>query len=114
MQLKWLPVYFLVGGSLVATISYLGTHGHGFVAAIVAFFPSMSLFTMATIFANSGQAATISYAKSMLVLLPAWALYVVAIIILLPRIGPVWSLMIGTGAYMVAALLTKFLAAGVV
>jgi hypothetical protein len=65
---------------------------------------------MTTIYFAGGAGATVSYAKSMLILLPAWILYVLGVIFLLPRLGLALSLVISVVVYMAAAFLTVKLA----
>jgi predicted RNase H-like nuclease (RuvC/YqgF family) len=55
---------------------------------------------------GGGTGAAVSYAKSMLILLPAWVLYVVGVILLLPRLGLALSLVVSVAAYLGAAFLT--------
>ncbi len=106
MPCKLLLVYFLLGGLIVAAVTYFGSQGKSQVAAFIAFLPSTSLLTLCTVYLNSGVKDAVGYAKSMLILLPPWVLYVAAIIYLLPRIGLVWTLILSVVVYLVFALLT--------
>jgi hypothetical protein len=63
-----------------------------------------------TIYLAGGTGAAVSYAKWMLILLPAWVLYAVGLIFLLPRLGLALSLVISVAAYLGAAFLTMKLA----
>jgi uncharacterized membrane protein (GlpM family) len=110
MDAKWLILYFLLGGAIVTLVTYFGGQGKGLLAAFVAFFPSITVLTMFTIYFNGGLNATISYFKSMLLLLPAWLLYVIPVLFLLPKLGPVPSVLIGIAAYVGAAFVTIRLA----
>jgi len=105
MDVKMLPVYFVIGGSVIAAATYLGSHGRSLFAAFIAFFPAVSVITICGIYLASGTQAAVSYTKSMLVLLPPWVLYVVAVMLLLPRIGLVWSLVAGVASYLGIAFL---------
>jgi uncharacterized membrane protein (GlpM family) len=106
VDLKLLIAYFIIGGLIVSVVTYFGSQGKSDLAVFIAFFPGTSLITVVTIYLAGGTGATHSYARSMLVLLPAWVLYVLGIIFLLPRLGLVLSLVISVAAYAGAALLT--------
>ncbi len=106
MDVKWLPLYFFLGGTIVALVTYFGSHGKGLIAAFVAFFPSITLVTLLSIYSSSGANATVSYMKSAIFLIPAWLLYAVAIIFILPRWGLVPSVLISLGLYIAAAFIT--------
>jgi hypothetical protein len=108
VDLKLLIAYFVIGGLIVSVVTYFGSQGKSDLAVFIAFFPGTSLITVVTIYLAGGTGATHSYARSMLVLLPAWVLYVLGIIFLLPRLGLglVLSLVISVAAYAGAALLT--------
>ena len=105
MDNKMLLLYFVIGGVIVATVTYLGSHAKGLLAAFIAFFPSISVITLCTIHSADGTEAAVSYAKSMLVLLPPWLLYVIGVIFLLPRIGLAGSLISSIAAYSLTAFL---------
>ena len=106
MDLKLLIAYFIIGGLIVSVVTYFGSQGKSDLAVFIAFFPGTSVITVITIYLAGGTGATSSYARSMLVLLPAWVLYVLGILFLLPRLGLALSLVISVAAYAGAALLT--------
>jgi uncharacterized membrane protein (GlpM family) len=106
MDVKWLPLYFFLGGVVVALITYFGSHGKGLIAAFVAFFPSITLVTLLSIYFASGVNATVSYMKGAIFLIPSWILYALAIIFILPRWGLVPSVLTGLGIYIAAAFIT--------
>jgi hypothetical protein len=110
MEIKMLPVYFVIGGSAVAAATYFGSHARSLLAAFIAFFPAVSIVTISSIYLAGGTGAAVSYTKSMLILLPPWVLYVVAVMFLLPRIGLAGSLLVGVAAYSGIALLIMKLA----
>jgi uncharacterized membrane protein (GlpM family) len=107
---KLLVAYFVIGGLVVSVVTYFGSQGKSELAVFIAFLPSTTLITLCTIYLAGGTGAAVSYAKSMLVLLPAWVLYVVGVIFLLPRLGLVVSLLVSVAAYLVAAFVTMRLA----
>jgi uncharacterized membrane protein (GlpM family) len=103
---KLLVAYFVIGGLVVSVVTYFGSQGKSELAVFIAFLPSTTLITLCTIYLAGGTGAAVSYAKSMLVLLPAWVLYVVGVIFLLPRLGLVVSLLVSVAAYLAAAFVT--------
>lgn len=105
MDLKMLPVYFVVGGAVVSAVTYFGSQGKGLLAAFVVMIPTISTITLCTIYLASGTGAAVSYAKGMLMLVPSWVLYIVCVILLLPRIGLAGSLIAGIGTYVTTAFL---------
>jgi uncharacterized membrane protein (GlpM family) len=106
VDLKLLVIYFLIGGVIVSTITYFGSRGKSEIAAFIAFLPAISVVTLCTIYLASGTGAAVSYAKNMLILLPAWLLYVLGVIFLLPRLGLALSLLVSVAAYLAAAFIT--------
>ena len=100
MDLKMLPVYFVIGGAIVTAVTYLGSQAKSSLAAFIALLPSITVVTLCTIYLSGGESSTLTYAKNLLFLLPPWLLYVVGVIFLLPRIGLVWSLVISIAVYM--------------
>jgi len=105
MDVKLLSLYFVLGGTIVTLVTYFGSQGKGLLAAFVAFFPSITIVTLLSIYFNSGIGATVSYFKGMLFLIPAWILYAVAMIFILPRWGILPSVLIGISLYVAVALI---------
>jgi uncharacterized membrane protein (GlpM family) len=106
VDFKLLLVYFVIGGLVVAAVTYFGGQGKSQLAVFIAFLPSTTLITLCTIYLAGGTGAAVSYAKWMLILLPAWVLYVLGVIFLLPRLGLVVSILVSVAAYLGAAFLT--------
>lgn len=104
MDIKALAAYFVIGGVIVSAITYFGSQAKSELAAFIAFLPSISVITLCTIYFASGTGAAISYARSMLILLPPWLLYAIGVIFLLPRIGLAGSLLVSVAAYLAVAL----------
>jgi uncharacterized membrane protein (GlpM family) len=105
MDLKWLPLYFFLGGTIVALVTYFGSRGKGTIAAFVAFFPSVTLLTLLSVYFSGGVTPTVSYLKSALFLMPAWIIYAVAVIFILPRWGLVTSVIAGVALYVGVAVM---------
>ncbi len=110
MGFKITALYFLLGGTIITLVTYFGSRAESLRAAFIAFFPSISVITLCTIYASGGKEHTISYVKSMLIMTPAWLAYVAALFFLMPRLGLVPSLAIGILVYVGASLLTMRLA----
>lgn len=91
--------YFVIGGIIVSLATYFGAKGHGFAAAFVSWFPSLSILTFILIYRAGGKEPVIEYAKSFIYTLPPWILYVISVVFLCDRIGIWWSLAIGVGLY---------------
>ncbi len=91
--------YFLIGGLVVSLTTHFGSKGHGFLAAFVTQFPSLTVLTFFLIYRAGGKAQVISYAKSFIYTMPPWILYVGAVVLLCDRIGIWWSLLIGIALY---------------
>jgi len=104
MDIKALAAYFVIGGVIVSAVTYFGSQAKSELAAFIAFLPSISVITLCTIYFASGTGAAVSYARSMLILLPPWLLYVIGVIFLLPRIGLAGSLLVSVAAYLAVAL----------
>ncbi|MEW6543986.1 MAG: DUF3147 domain-containing protein [Nitrospirota bacterium] len=83
---QW-AMYFVIGGALVSVSTYLGAQGKGFLAAFVSTFPAITGVTFVLIYLNGGTAHTLTYAKHLLWLAPAWIVYVGFIIFMLNRLG---------------------------
>ena len=75
MDIKLLPLYFAIGGAAVAATTYFGSQGKGLFAAFIGVLPSVTVITFCSIYFSSGTAATLSYAKGLLILTPPWLLY---------------------------------------
>ena len=71
VDLKLLIAYFVIGGLVVSVVTYFGSQGKSELAVFIAFLPRTSLIIVCTIYFAGGTGAAISYAKSMIILLPA-------------------------------------------
>jgi uncharacterized membrane protein (GlpM family) len=98
-----LVVYFVLGGTLVTASVYFGEKGRGLAAAFISQFPSMTVLTFYLIYRSGGNTAVVDYAKGFLYVVPPWILYVLIVYFLCARIGPLWSLALGVGTYMLAS-----------
>ncbi len=100
-------VYFLLGGLLVSLSTYLGSHGKGFFAALASTLPVISGLTFVLIYLNAGGQPTMSFAKNLLWLSPAWFVYVFVMLFGVPRLGFWISFAGAMTLYSFVVLLTK-------
>jgi hypothetical protein len=112
--MEWwqLALYFVIGGAIVTVVTYFGAQGQGLLAAFFAMVPAMTVITIITVYQAGGNLAAVDYFKGLLIVLPAWLVYVVATLTLTPRIGLWWALPIGVAAYVGLSLLTMRLVKG--
>lgn len=88
-------VYFLLGGTIVSLSTYLGSQGRSFLAAFASTFPAITGATFILIYVNGGGEAIVGYAKNLLWFVPPWMVYVIAMIVGVPRYG-FWPAMAGS------------------
>ena len=104
MEIKYL-LYFFLGGSVVSLVSYFASHSKGLIAAFFANLPVITFVTFLIIYLESGQENVIIYAKSLLIMLFPWLVYIFAVILLSSRIGVIPSLLAGLTLYLLSAYL---------
>lgn len=88
-------LYFLLGGTIVSVSTYLGSQGKSFLAAFASTFPAITGATFVLIYLNGGNDAIVSYAKQLLWFVPPWIVYVMTMIVGIPRFG-FWPAMVGS------------------
>ena len=109
MNYAVLPLYFIIGGTVVTLATYFGSRGKGLVAAFFAFFPSISAVSLCTVYLTGGIDPAASLVRGMLFLLPVWLVYGIALIYLLPRYKLSISLTTGIMIYMSLSFLVNML-----
>ncbi|MDI6806706.1 MAG: DUF3147 domain-containing protein [Candidatus Aenigmarchaeota archaeon] len=102
-------LYFLVGGIVIALVTYFATQAKGLLAAFIANLPTITLITFLTIYFSSGSTMVLSYAKGLIIMLLPWLSYILSVIFLTPRLGFLPSLTLGFLLYLLIAylILTK-------
>lgn len=100
-------LYFLIGGTVVAVVAYIGSRGNGILAAFVASLPMLFLLNVLLMYRNGGVAAGITYTKGSLLFLPAFACYALLTIWLLPHLGMPKALVPGLPMYAVPIIVMK-------
>ena len=99
--------YFVIGGILVASVVYLGSRGNSLLAALVANLPVLFLLSVFLIHRYSGTDGSIAYAKTVLMMVPVFAFYIVITILLLPHLGIPKALFPGLTVYLVPLIAKK-------
>jgi len=105
MDIRLLPLYFVIGGLTVALTAYFGSRGQSLLAAFVGIFPGVTVVSFIAIYYSSGSTAVSSYAKNMLIFLPPWILYVLGVYFLTPRLGIVLSLIASVAVFVLISFL---------
>ena len=80
-------LYFLFGGTIVSVSTYLGSQGKSFLAAFASTFPAITGATFILIYLNGGSESLVGYAKNLLWFVPPWIVYVITMILGVPRVG---------------------------
>lgn len=80
-------IYFILGGSIVSVSTYLGSQGKSFLAAFASTFPAITGATFILIYLNGGADHLVTYAKNLLWFIPPWLVYVITMIVGVPRVG---------------------------
>lgn len=101
-------VYFVLGGAIVSLSTYLGSQGRSFLAAFASTFPAITGATFVLMYLNGGSDAIVAYAETLLWFVPPWMVYVLAMIVGVPRFG-FWPAMVGSLAlYMGCVALVRW------
>ncbi|HEU4685632.1 MAG TPA: DUF3147 domain-containing protein [Nitrospira sp.] len=104
-------VYFFLGGAIVSLSTYLGSQGRSFLAAFASTFPAITGATFILMYLNGGADSLVPYAKNLLWFVPPWIVYVVTMILGVPRFGfwpaTVLSLMLYMGCVGVIKLVVR-------
>ena len=79
--------YFFLGGTIVTLSTYFGSQGRSFLAAFASTFPAITSATFVLLYLDGGSDSLVGYAKHLLWFVPPWILYVVSMIVGVPRLG---------------------------
>lgn len=96
-------IYFILGGLVVTIATYFGSEKKGLIAAFFAMFPFVNAVTVYTIYSTADSQAVASYARGLILLTPAWVIYLLIIWYLIPKYNLWISLTIGVIVYMLIA-----------
>jgi hypothetical protein len=97
-------LYFVVGGTLVTAVAYVGKHGDGMSAAFIASLPVLFVINVFLLYQHGGVSAGMSYARGALMYLPMFVGCVVLTMVLLPRIGLTLAMLSGISIYALPAV----------
>jgi uncharacterized membrane protein (GlpM family) len=100
-------IYFVAGGTLAALVAYLAGRGNPFLTAVVGSIPIMFLLNVYLVYRAGGLSSSLAYSKGVLLLLPAFILFVIVTMWLLPRLGMPKALLPGIIVYPVLALISQ-------
>lgn len=95
-------LYFLIGGTVVSLVAYIGARGDGMAAAFVASIPILFITNMILLYHNGGVSAGITYAKGALMYTPLFVGCVLLTMVLLPRLSMPWPVFAGISIYSLA------------
>jgi hypothetical protein len=99
MELKYV-LFFLIGGTVITSVTFLASHSRSVLAAFFANLPVMTLLTFLMIYYETGQNAVVPYAKGLVIMLFPWLTYIFSVILLTPRVGFFPSLAAGFSLYL--------------
>jgi hypothetical protein len=100
-------LYFLLGGTVVSLSTYLGAQGRPYLAAFASTFPAITGATFVLLYLNGGTDAIVAYAEKLFWFLPAWIVYVMTMIFVVPRIGFWPAMTVSVALYMGCVWLVK-------
>jgi len=100
-------IYFLIGGTVVSLVAYVGSRGNGILAACVASLPILFLLNVLLMYRNGGVSTSLDYVRGSLLFLPAFACYATLTIWLLPRLGMPEALLPGLPIYLLPMMIRK-------
>ena len=96
-------LYFVVGGTVVTAVAYVGKHGDGMTAAFIASLPVLFIINVLLLYQHGGVSAGMAYARGALMYLPMFVGCVLLTMVLLPRIGLPLAMLAGVSVYALPA-----------
>ena len=100
-------IYFIAGGTLAALVAYFAGRGNPFLTALVGSIPLMFLLNINLVYRATGISSSLAYSKGVLSLVPAFVIFVIVTMWLLPRLGMPKALLPGMAVYPVLALISQ-------
>ncbi len=98
-------LYFIIGGTLVTAVAYVGKHGDGMSAAFVASLPVLFIINVLVLYNSGGLSAGLSYARGALMYLPMFVGCVLLTMVLLPRMSMPFAMLAGVSVYALPAII---------
>lgn len=103
-ELKYL-MYFIIGGTILTLITYLGSKDMGLLAAFIAMFPLLSAISIVTIYSETGMMSVLGYVKGLLIFTPVWIIFLFVLAFLIPKQGIWVAMAAGVSIYIVSAII---------
>ena len=100
-------IYFLIGGTVVTVVAYIGSRSNGFLAALVASLPILFLLNVLLMYRNGGVTTSLDYVRGSLLFAPAFVCYATLTVWLLPRLGMPEALLPGLPIYLLPMMIRK-------
>jgi uncharacterized membrane protein (GlpM family) len=100
-------IYFLIGGTVVTVVAYIGSRSNGFLAALVASLPILFLLNVLLMYRNGGVTTSLDYVRGSLLFVPAFVCYATLTVWLLPRLGMPEALLPGLPIYLLPMMIRK-------
>ena len=94
-------IYFIIGGGIVTLVAYIASRGNLFLATLVGNIPILFLLNILLVYRESGANGSLVYAKSVLILIPVFVLFVTFTMLLLPRLGMAKAIMSALPLYLI-------------
>jgi ABC-type transport system involved in multi-copper enzyme maturation permease subunit len=80
-------LYFLIGGTIVALVAYFVNQGNQLLAILVGNIPVLFLLNIILAYRAGGSVSGIAYAKGALISLPFFIIFVLMVLLILPRVN---------------------------
>jgi uncharacterized membrane protein (GlpM family) len=103
-----LLVYFLIGGTVVTAVTYVGGSGRSLLSAFIATFPAITLLTLSFIHLEAGSQSAADYVRGLLFFAPAWFCYLISLLFFLPRLGLWQTIASSLAVFLVGIAVTRF------
>lgn len=100
-------IYFLIGGTLVAAVAYIGTHSNGILAALVSSLPALFILNVVSIYRNAGVVTSVEYVNGVLLFVPSFVCYAALTAWLLPHLKMPLVLLPGIPIYLLPVLIRR-------
>jgi ABC-type transport system involved in multi-copper enzyme maturation permease subunit len=97
-------LYFLIGGSIVALVAYFVNQGNQLLAILVGNIPVLFLLNVILAYRAGGSMSSIAYAKGALISLPFFIVFVVIVLLILPRINTPAAILLAMLIYIIPPL----------
>ncbi len=101
-------VYFIIGGTVVSAVAYVGKNGDSMTAGFVASLPILFIFNLFLLYHHGGMSAGLSFTRGALVYAPVFIIFVLLTLFLLPRLGMFWAVLGGISMYSVPAVVRPY------